>query len=82
MDDGEGINGVGFIPTPAMATARAEKRRRQIKEWKDREGREARARRGERRRKRDAGEEDSAAIGSRFVESGETEGRRVRFVES
>ncbi|RFU27247.1 hypothetical protein B7463_g9095, partial [Scytalidium lignicola] len=49
-DDGEGINGVGFRPTAAMAYARAEKRRTQVMEYKNREAREARARRSERRR--------------------------------
>ena len=33
-DDGEGINGIGFRPTAAMARDRAEKRRKQIEGWK------------------------------------------------
>lgn len=48
-DDGTGINGIGFKPTPAMAYARSQKRRQQLNEWRLRETREARARRSERR---------------------------------
>lgn len=81
MDDGEGINGVGFLPTPAMATARAEKRRRQVKEWKEREGREARARRGEGRRRREMEGGNGVATGLKKAEARESDGRRVRFVE-
>lgn len=50
-DDGTGINGIGFKPTPALAYARSQKRRQQLNEWKLRETREARARRSERRRR-------------------------------
>lgn len=50
-DDGTGINGIGFRPTPALAYARSQKRRQQISEWKARETREARAKRNERRRR-------------------------------
>lgn len=67
-DDGEGINGIGFKPTPAEAYARAQKRRVQMEAYRTREAREARARRSERRR----GEE-------RDREKEERE-RRVRFV--
>lgn len=49
-DDGLGINGIGFKPTPAVAFARSQKRRQQVNEWKLREAREARQRRIERRR--------------------------------
>ncbi|KJX97703.1 hypothetical protein TI39_contig469g00005 [Zymoseptoria brevis] len=49
-DDGTGLNGVGFRPTPAVAYARAQKRRAQVSEWKAREAREARGRRAERRK--------------------------------
>ncbi|KAL9131896.1 MAG: hypothetical protein Q9217_000256 [Psora testacea] len=76
-DDGEGINGIGFLPTPAIAYARAERRRRQVKEWKEREGREARAKRGEKRRRRDAGELFSAGD----IPGKEGSGRKVRFTE-
>ncbi|KAK6416712.1 hypothetical protein LTR81_009728 [Elasticomyces elasticus] len=49
-DDGEGINGIGFKPTPAMAYARSQRRKQQVNEWKAREAREARQRRIEKRR--------------------------------
>ncbi|KAF2207366.1 hypothetical protein CERZMDRAFT_102460 [Cercospora zeae-maydis SCOH1-5] len=49
-DDGEGINGIGFRPTPAIAYARSQKRRQQVEGWKAREAREARQKRLERRR--------------------------------
>jgi hypothetical protein len=50
-DDGTGLNGIGFRPTPAMAQARAQRRRQQVLDWKAREAREARAKRSERRRR-------------------------------
>lgn len=53
-DDGTGINGVGFRPTPAIAHARAMKRRQQITEYRKREESEARARRNQRRREGEA----------------------------
>ncbi|EME40260.1 hypothetical protein DOTSEDRAFT_82883 [Dothistroma septosporum NZE10] len=49
-DDGEGINGIGFRPTAAIAYARSQKRRKAVEEWKAREAREARQRRINRRR--------------------------------
>ncbi|KAI1398952.1 hypothetical protein F4819DRAFT_436960 [Hypoxylon fuscum] len=49
-DDGTGINGIGFKPTPAIAHARAQKRKQQLAEYKKREESEARAKRNERRR--------------------------------
>ncbi|KAJ4291340.1 hypothetical protein N0V88_006348 [Collariella sp. IMI 366227] len=48
-DDGTGINGIGFKPTPAIAYSRALRRRQQLAEYKKREEREARARRSLRR---------------------------------
>uniref|UniRef100_L2FN98 Uncharacterized protein n=1 Tax=Colletotrichum fructicola (strain Nara gc5) TaxID=1213859 RepID=L2FN98_COLFN len=54
-DDGTGINGVGFMPTAAMAYARTQKRRLQLAEYKKREESEARARRSQRRRGSGAG---------------------------
>lgn len=48
-DDGEGINGIGFRPTPAIAQARSQKRKHQLSEWRAREAREARQRRFEKR---------------------------------
>ncbi|KAJ4290912.1 hypothetical protein N0V90_010108 [Kalmusia sp. IMI 367209] len=50
-DDGTGLNGIGFRPTPAIAYVRAQKRRQQILDWKAREARDARAKRSERRRR-------------------------------
>ncbi|OTA66154.1 hypothetical protein K449DRAFT_431629 [Hypoxylon sp. EC38] len=51
-DDGTGINGIGFKPTPAIAYARSQKRRQQLAEYKKREESEARAKRNQRRRQR------------------------------
>lgn len=50
-DDGTGLNGIGFRPTPAIAQLRAQRRRQQVLDWKAREAREARAKRSERRRR-------------------------------
>lgn len=71
-DDGEGINGVGFRPTPAMAWARSQKRKLQIEGWKNREAREARQRRIERRR---GGGSGDGGLGGE-------ERRVVRFAEA
>jgi hypothetical protein len=71
-DDGEGINGIGFKPTPAEARARAERRRQQMAEYKSREMKEARAKRSERRR----------GGASMTTESKEEAARRVRFSEA
>lgn len=49
-DDGYGINGIGFKPTPAAAWARSQRRKQQLANYKSREAREARERRSERRR--------------------------------
>lgn len=49
-DDGYGINGIGFKPTPAIAWARSQKRKQQLADYRTREAREARQRRSERRR--------------------------------
>lgn len=49
-DDGIGINGVGFKPTPALAHARVMKRRQQLAEYRKREESEARTKRSQRRR--------------------------------
>lgn len=72
-DDGTGINGVGFKPTPAMAEARAVRRRHQMAEYRKREENEARARRSQRRR----GEEPPSARLKKKSPS-----RKVRFVDS
>ncbi|OLN96175.1 hypothetical protein CCHL11_03312 [Colletotrichum chlorophyti] len=75
-DDGTGINGVGFMPTAAMAYARTQKRRLQLAEYKKREESEARARRSQRRRGSGAG------LGAK-LDSKSTGGvRKVRFIES
>ncbi len=81
-DDGYGINGVGFLPTPAIANARAERRKKQVAEWKNREARDARQKRSDRRRRRDA----EAGPMSSGIESGDSgtradEGRKVRFLD-
>lgn len=80
-DDGVGINGIGFKPTPAMAYARSEKRRQQMAEYRNREAREARAKRSERRRGL-----ETISVGSRGegeAEKGDAAetARRVRFLE-
>ncbi|KAK5995583.1 hypothetical protein PT974_03996 [Cladobotryum mycophilum] len=49
-DDGTGINGIGFKPSPALAHARVLKRRQQMAEYRKREESEARAKRSQRRR--------------------------------
>ncbi|TGO50740.1 hypothetical protein BCON_0177g00160 [Botryotinia convoluta] len=71
-DDGEGINGIGFRPTSALAYARTERRKQQMADYRSREAREARARRSERRR----GTEESAR------KEAEKVARRVRFIDS
>ena len=76
-DDGTGINGIGFRPTPAMARSRAEKRRRQMAEYKSREEREAR----EARAKRSAARRRGQAEQERGRGTSEEERRRVRFEE-
>ncbi|MCJ1311422.1 WD repeat-containing protein 26 [Agyrium rufum] len=62
-DDGTGINGIGFRPTPAVAYSRSQKRRQQIREWKVREEREMRERRAERRRRGVSGDGGGAGGG-------------------
>jgi len=69
-DDMTGMNGVGFRPTPQVAYARAQARRRQVAEWRNREAREARARRAETRRR---------AGGGRAEDPREAKARVVRF---
>ena len=78
-DDGYGINGIGFLPTPAIANARAERRKKQVAEWKNREAREARQKRGDRRRRRDP---EFGTSGSSTNHGKRTdESRKVRFLE-
>lgn len=71
-DDGTGINGVGFRPTPALAHLRAMKRQQQMAEYRKREESEARARRSQRRRDGSSStrhEEKLAARKVRFLEA-------------
>jgi len=70
-DDGEGINGIGFKPTPAIAYARSQKRKQQVSEWRAREARDARQRRFERRR---------AGAGLEGSKKDSNSRRMVRFV--
>ncbi|KAJ0159465.1 hypothetical protein CTA2_9651 [Colletotrichum tanaceti] len=80
-DDGTGINGVGFMPTAAMAYARTQKRRLQLAEYKKREESEARARRNQRRRGSGPGlasRLDSKSAGG----GGGGSVRKVRFTEA
>jgi hypothetical protein len=74
-DDGTGINGIGFKPTPAVAHARSVKRRQQLAEYRKREEREARSRRFLRRRGSPPGL-------SGLKEKGRAERRKVRFLEA
>ncbi|CAN8105183.1 unnamed protein product [Discula destructiva] len=74
-DDGVGINGIGFKPTPAIAYARTMKRRQQMADYRKREEREARARRNLRRR----GSPERAATARDRKES---VARKVRFTET
>ncbi len=74
-DDGYGINGIGFRPTPAMAQARAQKRTQQILDWRNREAREARQKRSERRRVNGRGVTEEGELGK------PDQRRRVRFQE-
>jgi hypothetical protein len=74
-DDGLGINGVGFKPTPALAHARSMKRRQQMAEYRKREESDARAKRSLRRR---AGPAITIAPDPESQESS----RKVRFTEA
>ena len=77
-----GLNGIGFRPTPALAYARAQTRKKQVAGWKSREAREARQRRSERR-----GQGGGIGLGSGGgndgggMEAMQEQRRRVRFVE-
>ncbi|KAH8769153.1 hypothetical protein F5883DRAFT_65668 [Diaporthe sp. PMI_573] len=77
-DDGVGINGIGFKPTPAIAYARTQKRKQQLAEYKKREEREARARRSSRRR----GSPDRTPKMQRKESAGAENARKVRFTDS
>ncbi|KAH6847683.1 hypothetical protein B0I37DRAFT_415406 [Chaetomium sp. MPI-CAGE-AT-0009] len=87
-DDGTGINGIGFKPTPAEAYARTVRRRQQLAEYRKREERDARAKRSLRRRGGGGGASSPAPPGGLLGEvmaggkKGKGERRRVRFLES
>ncbi len=73
-DDGYGINGIGFKPTPALAFARSQKRKQQLAEYRSRETKEARQKRSERRRG------DSGEASSMMMSTTETSNKtKVRF---
>ncbi|KAI8939340.1 hypothetical protein NX059_003131 [Plenodomus lindquistii] len=80
-DDGTGLNGIGFKPTPALAYARSQKRRQQLNEWKLRETREARAKRSERRRRgvRDTPSRDTSVQRDMAPKHVDTSKRSVKF---
>ncbi|USW59383.1 hypothetical protein Slin15195_G127020 [Septoria linicola] len=79
-DDGEGINGIGFRPTPAIAYARSQKRRQQVEGWKAREAREARQRRMDRRRRPSRGRDVSARFDGASDDPSRQEGNGRRVV--
>ncbi|GAB1737279.1 hypothetical protein NU219Hw_g1207t1 [Hortaea werneckii] len=72
-DDGLGINGIGFRPTPAEAEARSQRRKKQIANWKVQEAKEARQRRMDRRRGGEDGPRSDPVVGGK---------RTVRFQDS
>ena len=72
-DDGYGINGIGFKPTPAIAWARSQKRKQQLAEYRNREAREARQQRSERRTR------GSAEIPAEIAEVTKERIPKVRF---
>lgn len=73
-DDGTGINGVGFKPTPVMAQARLLKRRQQLADYRRREEGEARALRNQRRR-------EQQRAGASSPDNNISPSRKVRFRE-
>jgi hypothetical protein len=74
-DDGYGINGIGFKPTPAIAWARSQKRKQQLSDYRSREAREARQKRSERRR----GGSGSGETSKTLLDAGDMGKTRVRF---
>jgi hypothetical protein len=62
-DDGYGINGIGFKPTPAMQQSRTQRRRAQVSAWRSREAREERERRARLRRLQGAFERKGGDMG-------------------
>lgn len=74
-DDGYGINGIGFRPTPAIAWSRSQRRKQQLNDLKSREAREARQQRSERRKRFiSESEENSVAM-----DDSPRKSARVRF---
>lgn len=83
-DDGTGINGIGFKPTPAIAYARTLKRKQQLAEYRKREEREARSRRNQRRRGGSSRGASPAGVERKVMDKDsrkKEERRRVRFLE-
>jgi hypothetical protein len=78
-DDGTGINGIGFKPTPAIAYARTVRRKQQLAEYRKREEREARAKRSQRRR---GSPTSSLPALVDMKGKAKAERRRVRFLEN
>lgn len=79
-DDGYGINGIGFIPTPAIERARIQLRKRQIAAWKVREAKEARQARSDRRRCNNGLKGQAHILGGSNDQSKQV--KKVRFVEA
>lgn len=80
-DDGEGINGLGFKPTPTMAYARSQDRKRQVREWRAREARDARQKRSERRRNGESEEHGALHENLSRVSQQNRRAKTVRFAE-
>jgi len=76
-DDGEGINGIGFKPTAAMAEARSARRKEQVNQWRAREARDARQRRIEKRK----GSGGSFSGRTKSDVNGSGRKRAVRFLD-
>ncbi|KAK4122060.1 hypothetical protein N657DRAFT_657538 [Parathielavia appendiculata] len=80
-DDGTGINGIGFKPTPATAYARTVRRRQQLAEYKKREEKEARAKRSLRRRGGSPAPRILEIAGTNKTKGKGEPQRRVRFLD-
>jgi hypothetical protein len=74
-DDGYGINGIGFRPTPAIAWSRSQRRKQQLTDLKNREAREARQQRSERRKRFISESDDYSAA----MDASPRKSARVRF---
>lgn len=72
-DDGYGMNGIGFKPTPEIAWARSQKRKQQLAAYRNREAQEARQRRRDKRRG------GSVELSAEAAEVLRDRGARVRF---